>query len=357
MKEFVANNKQLMLNYAGLWIVTSTGLFIALYFFLDFDRRLALTDALISSTLFFLFASALWFVVRFSGKAANHGYVHLPSAILAGSLVVLVWLYASKMLLSWVLPQQDVYIAFINDSLAFRAFVGIGLAAIAFLLFKVHFLLIKDAETRYRALHLEELVRKTELHALKNQLNPHFIYNSLNSISSLTHTNPAMAREMIIALSDFLRYALKQDAMQLTTLAKEIENVRLYLKVEMLRFGDRLQTSFDNISPQFANQEIPVMLLQPLVENAIKHGVQSSTAPVAIRLDIKDHGIETVLLSITNNYDSSYLRFKGEGVGLENIRNRLRLIYGNGRLLSISAADNTFTASIIIPKRDLQNAI
>jgi len=350
MKEFILNNKQLVATYISLWLLAAAGLLIVLHYYGTYSFSHAITDAAISASLFFLFAPALWFVIRFAGKNSNGGFFALPASLLAGSLIVLVWLYISKMLIGIALPVDMEYLSAVRQTIPLRFMLGLVLMLLVYLLLQVHLLKQKNTEAQLRELQLEELVRKTELHALKNQLNPHFIYNSLNSISSLTHVNPEKAREMILILSDFLRYTLKQDAMQITTLEKELENVKLYISMELLRYGDKLRVHLDLPDNSLAQQPIPVMLLQPLVENAIKHGVQSSPGPVTVDLLIEDSVGPTFTVSVINPYDSLIARFKGEGVGLENIRNRLRLIYGNGKLLTITATPTVFKATIMLPK-------
>ena len=350
MKEFILNNKQLVAIYTSLWLMTTAGLFFVLYYFGAFGYARAITDAAISASLFFLFAPAIWFVIRFADKNSNSGLFAIPASLLAGSLIVLIWLYISKFLVGIALPGDMEYLSVVRQTLPLRAMLGLVLMLVVYLLMQVHLLKQKNIEAQLREMQLEELVRKTELHALKNQLNPHFIYNSLNSISSLTHVNPEKAREMILILSDFLRYTLKQDAMQITTLEKEIENVKLYISMELLRYGDKLKVQLHIPDNSLTQQPIPVMLLQPLVENAIKHGVQSSPGPVTVELCIEDSGGPTITVSVTNPYDGIIARFKGEGVGLENIRNRLRLIYGNGKLLTITTTPTVFKAAIMLPK-------
>jgi LytS/YehU family sensor histidine kinase len=215
------------------------------------------------------------------------------------------------------------------------------------------FLSSKRIEAIKRESQLVNLLQKTELQALKNQLNPHFIYNSLNSINSLTITSPERAREMVGRLSDFLRYALNQDAMQLTSLDNELKYIESYLNIEVVRFGERLK--FDlNSKNDIGNLQVPVMILQPLFENAVKHGAQKSNVPVKIsfRTQVMENEVNLI---VTNNFDKEFARIKNEGVGLENVRNRLRLLYGNGNLLSVKTENDLFVATIRLPLKFIAN--
>jgi LytS/YehU family sensor histidine kinase len=152
---------------------------------------------------------------------------------------------------------------------------------------------------------------------------------------------------MVIRLSDFLRYALKQDALQMTSLEKELENIEAYLAIEKIRFGPKLEFSF-TYDPALKNIAVPVMILQPLFENAVKHGVQNNPEPTQLIFKAFSSGSE-VKMSIENVYDGQFTRFRSEGVGIENVRNRLRILFGNGNLLSVKAQSGVFTASLTLP--------
>jgi two-component system, LytTR family, sensor kinase len=128
---------------------------------------------------------------------------------------------------------------------------------------------------------LKSLVKEAELHALKSQINPHFLFNSLNSISSLTMTDPLKAQEMVINLSSLMRYSLKHDQVDKVPFSEELKNNQLYLQIEKVRFGNKFNAVFD-IDDKCLNANIPNMILQPLYENAIKYGVYEATEPVDI---------------------------------------------------------------------------
>ncbi|MEQ8574197.1 MAG: histidine kinase, partial [Fulvivirga sp.] len=187
-----------------------------------------------------------------------------------------------------------------------------------------------------------------ELEMLKSQINPHFIFNSLNSVSALTLTNPDLAHEMVIKLSDFLRLSLGRSNKELHNVEEELKQMNLYLDIERIRFGDRLSLSQD-INEICMKHSLPVMILQPLYENAIKYGVYGQLEKVEI--STKCHCDEgTLFLSITNNYDSTSAPQKGKGIGLKNIRNRLELIYGPSDLVTIEKNKNIFTIHLQIPQ-------
>jgi len=355
MNDFILNNKKFLAYYIGLWLFTATGLFFVLFKTTSWPTGAILADSLISSFSLYATLIALWFVVRFAGGYSAQTPGKLLSAMLAALVLVMLWVVITMAFIDLFTRFEPDYGTFFMETIWIRALTAYILSALVNLLFYTFFMIRHSSEAMERENQLRDLVQRTELQALKNQLNPHFIYNSLNSVSSLTITAPEKAREMVIRLSDFLRYALKQDAMQMTSLSKELENIESYLQIEKVRFGERLEYDLD-VGQAFLQQALPVMILQPLFENAVKHGVQKSAEPVEVIFEAEDRG-EEVRLKVVNAYDGQFARFRAEGVGLENIRNRLRLIYGNGNLLSIKVEGGLFTASLTLPKKDYHDPL
>jgi LytS/YehU family sensor histidine kinase len=193
-------------------------------------------------------------------------------------------------------------------------------------------------------------VREGELKMLRSQINPHFLFNSLNSVSSLTVTDPLKAREMIVKLSDFMRYSLSSRNEQPVTMKTEMESLRLYLQIEKVRFGDRLVIEED-IEEECLAALMPGMLLQPLYENAVKHGVYESTEEVVIRTSVKK-GNDMVVISVSNNVDTdSVVTKKGAGIGLKNVSSRLELFFGDTGQLNINRTDDSFNVTVRFPFR------
>jgi two-component system LytT family sensor kinase len=182
---------------------------------------------------------------------------------------------------------------------------------------------------------------------LRSQINPHFLFNSLNSVSSLTITDPEKARTMVIKLSEFMRYALSRKDDKPVTLQSELENLRLYLDIEKVRFGDRLRIE-ENIDPGCLRSTLPVMILQPLYENAIKHGVYESTKEVIIITSVVCTS-EYVEISISNNFDPEAAPVKGTGTGLTNVVRRLELMYGKNATILTEKQKDLFSVKIYIP--------
>lgn len=350
MPKMIRRNQGFIFFYASVWIIFYLLYSLFLIRYMEIPRTMAWIDAGLSSLMLAGLLLPMWFIIRYSGGEQAFSYRLILHATTGLLVMIALWLFFSVYLLGLIFANQTGYLLFLQDSFLLRAFPGLLMGMVVFLIFFAANLMRTTREAAQRESKLETMIQKTRLLALKNQLNPHFIYNSLNSINSLTVTAPEKARTMIIRLSDFLRYALNQDATQLTTLRQELENSRLYLQIEQVRFGQKLQFEF-RIKDEHLDSKLPVMILQPLLENAVKHGVQQASTPGAIVLTSNDTA-GGILLRLVNPFDQEYTRFKGEGIGLENIRNRLRLIYGNGQLLQVHQQQGQFIASLELPQKE-----
>src|SRR5579859_5957928 len=182
-------------------------------------------------------------------------------------------------------------------------------------------------EREMRALELEKRLAQAKLHALQMQLNPHFLFNTLHSISSLMHKDIEAADRMIVRLSHLLRAALDSADTQEVPLRKELELLQLYLGIEQIRFGDRLSVQMD-VAPDALEAQVPNFILQPLVENAIRHGIEPRARPGRIELHACRKADALALAVCDNGKGIPETKPNREGVGLSNTRARLRELYG-----------------------------
>ena len=205
-------------------------------------------------------------------------------------------------------------------------------------------------EQERRAAELAVQAQEAQVSALRYQINPHFLFNTLNAIAALVRDAPARAEEMVVRLSDFFRRSLAINPMEDVTLAQELDLQRLYLEIERTRFPDRLR--FDvALDDGSAEARVPALLLQPLVENAVKHGVARSEAPTCIRIRSRLDGpfLEIVVENdaVGEGRDSA-----GEKVGLQNVSERLRSRFGDEASLTSGAiAEGGFRNTLRIPLR------
>lgn len=195
----------------------------------------------------------------------------------------------------------------------------------------------------------ESLIKEATLNKLRSQLNPHFIFNSLNSIRALVSADPEKARDSITALSNIFRKTLQLDKSTKVPFSEELQIVEDYLKLEKIRFEERLDFSF-NIEENVFRYGVPPLMLQTLVENGIKHGISNLTKGGILKLEGKEQDGKAVF-TITNSGNIVENNGKRKGYGLKNTRERLQLLYEGRASVKLEETDNDFVkTTLIIPK-------
>lgn len=266
---------------------------------------------------------------------------HGGSAAAASGLWVLLWK-------SWVPTLNQQFGASLTPD--FSVLFGLGvllyLAAVA-----VHYLFLEiDAlrEAEEEVLRYRVLAREAELRAFKAQVDPHFLFNSLNAVASMCGSRPLEAREMAQRLADFFRLILRLGALERITLGEEIDLVGRYLAIEKVRFGDRLTTHI-SVDEGASQCMVPPLLLQPLVENAVRHGVASMVegGTIDINATLEDHMLRIV---IDNPADPDRADARGEGIGIENARGRLSAVSEGQAMLQAREDDGQFRVVIELPR-------
>ena len=306
----------------------------------------AVTDAIISNL---LLEGACLLVINnmryYLPKQEKYWYTLVITIALSS-----VWLLVMRVIL-WAIFKQDVaYMQSLSQTSYIRyaiAFLMIGCFTALALVWYSQRDQLADNE---RKQGIEKLAREAELNKLRQQLQPHFLFNSLNSISALTGSQPEKARHMIQQLSDFLRGTLKKEQQQWTTVEEEIQYLQLYLDIEKVRFGYRLQTIIET-EEKALQLQLPSMLLQPVVENAIKFGLYDTIGEVTILIHVQvvdDH----LRISVQNPFDEdTSATVKGTGFGLSSVRRRLFLLFARQDLLQIKKEAQKFITIISIPQQ------
>jgi len=206
-------------------------------------------------------------------------------------------------------------------------------------------------EKNTQSLKYEVAMNEMKLNQLKSQINPHFIFNALNSIRALVDEEPSKSKRAINHLSNILRSSLVLDKKRLTSLKEELDTTKDYLALESIRFEERLSTEF-NIDPDTENVQVPPMMLQTLVENGIKHGISKLKMGGRVTVDAKVD-LRIMILEIRNTGQYQDSRVNGTGQGLRNTRQRLELIYGDAAKLKIeNENENTVLTTVKIPLND-----
>lgn len=221
------------------------------------------------------------------------------------------------------------------------------LAVMVFLTYQLSTALHYVFQAVERSQKAEILSREAQLKALKAQVNPHFLFNSLNSISALTTLDPARAREMCIRLSDFLRNSLRLGERPAICFGDELALAQTYLDVEQIRFGSRLQLVRE-IEPACSQCDVPPLVIQPLIENAIKHGVATLVSGGQVIIAAK-LSVDKMQVSIENDFDPDAPVTSKSGFGIANVRNRLQARYGAAAALDVDVHDNRYRVVLSIP--------
>jgi len=232
----------------------------------------------------------------------------------------------------------DLWIVYVTGSLVY-------LIAIAF-----HYVVIAQQAARaveVRAVETSMLARDAELRALRAQINPHFLFNSLNSISALTSIDPARAREMCLLLADFLRLTLGMGEKNVIRLSEELDLLEKFMAIEKVRFGERLQME-ERIQEDAKRCQIPALLLQPLLENAVSHGIASMADGGRIRLQAQVEDGRLAIM-VDNDRDDEAPPRRKSGVGLNNVRSRLEARYGKNATFRVEPGEDRFRVSMTLP--------
>lgn len=221
------------------------------------------------------------------------------------------------------------------------------LAVVAAASHYVYLAVLSSEEAERRAFELRLFAQEAELRALRAQLDPHFLFNSLNSISALIAAEPAKARTMCGHLAEFLRQSLRKGALGTIPLREEMSLVESYLAVEQIRFGSRLAVRLE-VAPGLGELELPPLLLQPLVENAVRHGIAHRLEGGELRL-AASHENGQLQLTLRNDCDADRPRGGGTGLGLANVRGRLAALYGERATVRVAENDSSYEVVLSLP--------
>jgi len=318
----------------------------ATLFWLGFTIEIAAVDAVVSCTLLLLASLVVSNTLRFY-TPGKESYINIVAWCL---LLTLIAVFISRFSLLYLYSEDKIYVRVVEKSLIIRACVGFLLVTGTAVLSILWYTLQDQKENERRKTEAERLAREAELYNLRQQLQPHFLFNSLNSISALIGRRPEEARKMIYQLSDFLRGTLRKEENEFVTLEDELNHLQLYLDIERVRFGHRLATEIIK-EDSCDSLKLPAMLLQPIVENAIKFGLYDTIGEVSITVNARC--VQNYLeLRIQNPYDpASTLPKSGTGFGLTGIKRRLYLLFARTDLIETRGENNIFTTIVRIPQQ------
>lgn len=326
---------------AGLvWILGS----FLLFKFYGLETTVALIDAVVFGGFFQLGVTLLDRIFTFYIPKSGSIWLLLILPLLLSGIGVGLHYF----ILERFFDDKEAYLEVLKNLIPLRAAVYWLSLTLVTLIAIVVGKLEQQEKIQEREIMMQELSKEAELTQLRQQLQPHFLFNSLNSINALVVTQPEKAREMVLQLSDFLRGTIRKDHQKWVTLEEELNYLKLYLDIEKVRFGHRLAVNID-IGQEVKSLKIPQLLIQPLLENSIKHGLYGTTDAVAINLRAQKQN-NYLEIKLKNPFDPNHSSAKGAGFGLASVERRLFLLFGRKDLLQFGPEGELFRVSIKIPQ-------
>ncbi|MGN6402676.1 MAG: sensor histidine kinase [Flavisolibacter sp.] len=331
------------LVFAICWLIWSIMHAFVLNWF-GFSWKMAIWDSTVSNFLLVSASLLITVTLQFYIPQKNK-YGYILGLCIALSIT---WLLVSRSILKLLSNDSADYTQFFSQSVPVRLAIGFLIVGCMALVSVLWYTIQDQHEIEKRKTEAEKLSKEAELYKLRQQLQPHFLFNSLNSINALIGLQPQQARTMIQQLSDFLRGTLKKEDHQWTSLNEELQHLQLYLEIEKVRFGHRLSTNINNNTD--ASLRLPAMLLQPVVENAIKFGLYDTTDAITISIAAKQDD-SNLLIEVRNPFDpETSSPKKGTGFGLSSVQRRLYLLFARNDLLRTEINGNIFITTIKIPQ-------
>lgn len=344
----VLSNKANLAFYSLAWILIISIQTFALMQLFNFDWHYAVVDGLVYGALFYLFGIGLWFFIRFNEfqkqRTVSILIEHASSLIIIVSIWVISGIYLLSALFSGNTEIQD----FLWEAISWRYLNGFLMYIVLILFYYLNSYYDHVQQRQKKENDLIRTLKDTEINLLRSKLNPHFLFNSLNSLHALIQIQPDKATNMLLELSDYLRFSLNQDYKKLISLDDEMLNLERYLAIETMRFGNKIHFE-RNGEVNCKEMKIPALILQPLLENAIKYGLQGDVDQVKITFNCHvEQG--NLYLELENNYDDKTAHRKGSGTGLYTVRKRLEILFKQFHLFQIEKKSNTFRVRLIIPQ-------
>jgi LytS/YehU family sensor histidine kinase len=307
-------------------------------------HQVSCIDSFITFSLLIIAIFFIYILQKYSANYFNNLFTRIGLTVVLVAKIILV----ERFLVSRLI-YDPAYVSVFQETIVIRIFTSfLVISFFSFAMWLIYYIRKHDEQMAMNQ-SAENSLRDAELIKLRQQIQPHFLFNSLNSINALVSIEPQQARKMIQNLSDFLRGTLKKDENKPVPLKEEIELLKLYLDIEKVRFGNRLEVNFE-IADDTLERTIPPLLLQPIVENAIKFGLYNVLEQVEIKIIARaDKGMLNIIVFNPFDEKTSMTR-KGEGFGLSLIRRRLQLIYHRADLLKTEKRDTVFVTIILIPQ-------
>ncbi len=339
------SERKFFIIFSIAWLLLMVDHAVLLYLY-DLPLTVAIVDSLITNGLLLALCLLSMNSIRYYVPDINQ-YMNV---VMMCVVFTAVWLLLTRWILGLALGSHEGYSLFLSRSLVIRASIGFLVYGIVNTTAIIWYNWQEQQATDRRKIDAEKLAKEAELFKLRQQLQPHFLFNSLNSINALIGLRPQEARKMVQQLSDFLRGTLKKEETQWVKLAEELQYLELYLDIEKVRFGNRLSTVINTTDVNVQDTMLPALLLQPIVENAIKFGLYDTIGETVISLTAAMENGQLVI-TVSNPYDpETSTPQKGTGFGLKSVKRRLYLLFARNDLLATVVNNTIFTTIVSIPQ-------
>ena len=341
------DNRRFFIPYFVVWLLLLVAHSYLLTAIGGWTWKTALTVSVVMDGIFIMLSFLSWYPLQGMYANSSSRVTLIINWLVFTFLLLPVWLILAYPLAMAVLPGMKGIMPLVSGTMLWHVVAGFILAVITLM---VYYLILSEEELKEKTLReaeMKALMTETELQSLKNQLNPHFLFNALNNIGNLILHKPENAREMLVKLSEYLRNVLDYEKREFSTVREEMLQIRLYLDLEKIRFED--QWELQEVSEEGCEDHpIPVMILQPLFENAVRYAGYKNGGKGFIRFSCEQHN-DVVEIILVNSFDPAARMPEGKGIGLKNIRKRLFLIYRREDLLQISRKEDIFEVHLTIP--------
>jgi two-component system sensor histidine kinase AlgZ len=343
----ILRSRSRLMLYLAVWVAFGLLLSEVIYFGSQAPAYWSFLFAVPLTVLLGLQSLSFWYLVQSMPPGETPVGRMALTWLVAGLVSLIAWLAAAYAWSQFLLPEGQSYPPEAIGALPLLIFAGAIGILIAVLGHYLAGAFQRSRAAERKALELQVMAREAELRSLRAQLDPHFLFNSLNSVAALIGNDTQAARQMCFLMAQFFRKSLSLGREQSIPLAEEISLVETFLAIERVRFGDRLRAKFD-VADDVKDVPVPPLMLQPLVENAVHHGVAHllEGGEVCVSARRRDSFLEVV---VENPCDPDRPASRSTGVGLVNVRSRVETLCGHRASVDVDARESSFRVSILLP--------
>lgn len=343
----ILKSRSRLILYLTVWIAFGLLLGDVIYFGGQVPAYWSFVFAVPLAVLLGLQSLSFWYLVQSMPPGETPAGRMALTWLAAGLISLSAWLASAYAWSQFLLPEGESYPPETFGALPLLVFAGAIGILIAVLGHYLAGAFQRSQVAERKALELQVMAREAELRSLRAQLDPHFLFNSLNSVAALIGNDTQAARQMCFLMAQFFRKSLSLGREQSIPLAEEISLVETFLAIERVRFGDRLRVKFE-VADDVKAVPVPPLMLQPLVENAVHHGVAHllEGGEVCVSARRRDNFLEVV---VENPCDPDRPASRSTGVGLVNVRSRVETLCGHRASVDVDASDTRFRVSILLP--------